>query len=139
MLALSRRLRVFAHAGPVDMRKSFDALSALVAATGHDVIAGDVFLFVGRRRRLCKCLWFDGTGLVLLMKRLELGQFAAVWERARDGATAEMTSSELLLFLDGSTEVGRGPLVPRSFSLAEDGNVARALTAHSTTSPPRFT
>lgn len=132
MLGLSRRLRVFVHAGPVDMRKSFYSLAALVTATGHDIVAGDVFVFLGRSRRLCKCLWFDGTGLVLLAKRLEKDRFAPVWERAADGKTAELTSSELMVFLDGSAEVGRHALVPPAFSLERDGNVARALTSDST-------
>jgi transposase len=114
------------------MRKSFYSLAALVTASGHYIVAGDAFVFLGRSRRLCKCLWFDGTGLVLLAKRLEKDRFAPVWERAADGKQAEMTSSELMVFLDGSAEVGRGSLVPRAFSLERDGDVARALTSTST-------
>jgi transposase len=132
VLGLSRRLRVFVHAGPVDMRKSFYSLGALVAATGHDLVAGDVFVFLGRSRRLCKCLWFDGTGIVLLAKRLEKDRFARVWDRAADGKTAELTSSELMIFLDGSAEVGRRALVPPAFSLEEHGNVAGPLFSDST-------
>ncbi|WP_420806701.1 IS66 family insertion sequence element accessory protein TnpB, partial [Hyalangium minutum] len=37
---------------------------------GGQVLKGDVFLFVGRSRRPAKVLYFDGTGLVLLTKRL---------------------------------------------------------------------
>jgi len=118
MLGLSRRVRVFAFNAPVDMRKAFNTLSALVADLGHDVLAGDAFVFVGKGRRRAKVLWFDGTGLCLLAKRLEKGRFAAVWERA------ELTSSELVLFLEGSEAVGRMALSPPSFSLEQDGRVA---------------
>lgn len=114
MLGLSRKLRVFAWAAPVDMRKSFWTLSALVQTMGKDVVAGDVYLFVGRGRRRAKALWFDGTGLVLLCKVLEQGRFAAVWERAEAGV-AELSMSELMVFLEGCTVVGKAPIVPRTY------------------------
>jgi hypothetical protein len=43
VFGLSRRFRVFAYRRPVDMRKSFNTLSALVLELGHDVIAGDAY------------------------------------------------------------------------------------------------
>jgi transposase len=114
MLGLSRKLRVFAWAEPVDMRKSFWTLSALVQTLGRDVADGDVFLFVGRGRRRAKALWFDGTGLVLLCKILEQGRFAPVWERAKSGV-AELSMSELMVFLEGCTIVGKAPIVARTY------------------------
>ena len=118
MLGLSRKLRVFAYGSPTDMRKSFNTLAALVLAMGQDVVAGDAFLFVGKGRRRAKVLWFDGTGLCLLAKRLEKGRFAAAWENA------ELTSSELVLFLEGSEAVGQVKLSPAAFALETDGRVA---------------
>lgn len=115
MLGLSRRVRVFAYQAPADMRKSFNTLSALVLSMGHEVTAGDVFVFVGKGRRRAKVLWFDGTGLCLLAKRIEKGRFAALWERT------ELTSSELVLFLEGSEAVGRVSLSPPAFELERDG------------------
>jgi len=115
MFGLSRRVRVFAYRAPVDMRKSFNTLSALVLELGHEVIAGDAFVFVGKTRRRAKVLWFDGTGLCLLIKRLEIGRFAKVWEQA------EVTESELVLFLEGSEVVGRMRLSPPAFNLERDG------------------
>jgi len=115
VLGLSRRMRVFAYQAPTDMRKSFNTLAALVLEMGQDVVAGDAYLFVGKRRRRAKVLWFDGTGLCLLAKRLERGRFAAVWEQA------ELTSSELVLFLEGSEAIGRIALSPAVFSLERDG------------------
>lgn len=117
MLGLSRRLRAFAYRAPVDMRKSFNTLAALVVELGHDIEKGDAFVFVGKGRRRAKVLWFDGTGLCLLSKRLEVGRFVPVWERA------QLTSTELLLFLEGSTALGKVPLSPAEFDRERHGKV----------------
>ena len=61
------------------MRKSFNTLSALVVELGREVLSGHFFLFVSRDRKWAKVLFFDGTGLCLLAKRLEKGRFAAVY------------------------------------------------------------
>jgi transposase len=132
VLGLSRKLRVFAYRSPTDMRKSFNTLAALVAELGQDVVAGDAFLFVGKGRRRAKVLWFDGTGLCLLAKRLERGRFAPVWEQP------ELTSSELVLFLEGSEAIGRVALSPSVFSLERDGRVKfSSLRDGSTPAPGR--
>ena len=81
---IPRAVRVFAHREPVDMRKSFDTLAAVIRlAMANDVMGGDVFVFVGRRRRHAKVLWWDGTGMVLIYKVLEQGSFA--WPKVQDG------------------------------------------------------
>ena len=115
MLTLSRAVRVFACALPVDMRKGFDGLSALVEQhLGGQLLKGDVFLFVGRSRRRAKVLYFDGTGLVLVQKRLFQGRFARPWPQK--GATSvELTVAELALFLEGCELAGRWKLSPPAF------------------------
>jgi transposase len=112
VLTLTRAVRVFAYAAPVDMRKGFDGLGVLVEGQlGRELLKGDVFLFVGRSRRRAKVLHFDGTGLVLLTKRLFQGRFARPW--ADEGAQAvELTMSELALFLEGCELAGRWKLSP---------------------------
>ena len=101
MIGLGRAVQVFAYALPVDMRKGFEGLSALVVNDmRRDLMRGDVFLFVARRRRRAKVLYFDGTGLCLLAKRLDKGLFARVWDRSA-GAAVELSLSELALFLEG--------------------------------------
>ena len=127
MLGMNSRVRVFAYRSPVDMRKSFNTLSWLVTGLGHDVMHGDVFVFVGKSRRRAKVLWFDKTGLCLLCKRLEKGRFAAVWERA------EMTTSELTLFIEGSEAVGKLKLSPDAFDLEKDGKVHFSRRQHGST------
>lgn len=121
MIGSTRRVAVHAFTAPVDMRKSFDALSALVTQKmGEDLLSGDVFLFVSRNRRRAKALLWDGTGLCLYAKRLEKGRFAALWETT-DGAPVRLTVSELALFLEGSELAGKVPLSPAPF-LFSDGS-----------------
>jgi transposase len=114
---------VYAYADPVDMRKGFDGLSALVAEGLHrDPLNGDVYVFVSRDRVRAKVLQWDGTGLCVYAKRLERGRFARLWRDDSD-APITLTVSELELFLDGSTIVGCVALSPPAvtqFSLASD-------------------
>ena len=75
MLSLPPSVRVFVAVAPVDMRGSFDALAGAVRRLGLDPVDGHLYLFLNRRRRLAKALWFDGSGWCLLSKRLEAGSF----------------------------------------------------------------
>lgn len=94
------------------MRKSFNTLGAIVEQEmGRNVLSGDLFLFVSRNRKRAKVLYFDGTGLCLLAKRLEKGRFAPLWNRKKQGGV-EMTPSELALFIEGSETIGRLPMSP---------------------------
>jgi transposase len=112
MIPLPRAVRIWVHREPVDMRKSFDTLSALVLrAFSADVLSGEVFVFIGRRRRHAKLLYWDGTGLCVLAKRLSKGHFAAPWQQPEANAQT-WTMNELMLFLEGSELVGRVPLSP---------------------------
>lgn len=118
-----RRVAVYAHRTPTDMRKGFDSLCALVSEQlTRNPLSGDVYLFVSRDRIRAKVLHFDGTGLCLYVKRLERGRFATVWREAA-AEPVTLTVSELDLFLDGSALVGRVALTPPAlthFSLASD-------------------
>jgi len=116
VIGSTRQLSVFAVARAVDMRKGFEGLAALVREElQRDPLSGDLFLFCGRTRKRAKVLMWDGTGLCLFAKRLEQGRFAALWrEGARESLT--LTLSELQLFLEGSTLVGRVALSPPPFS-----------------------
>jgi transposase len=75
MLSLPPSVRVFVAVVPLDMRGSFDALAGAVRRLGLDPVDGHVYLFLNKRRRLAKALWFDGSGWCLLGKRLEAGSF----------------------------------------------------------------
>ena len=75
-------------------------------------MSGDLFLFVNARRKGCKVLVWDGTGLCIFQKRLERGRFASPWRD--DGEVVRFTSSELALFIEGCDLVGRRSLSPPS-------------------------
>ncbi len=119
MIGLTRAVRVFAYGAPVDLRKGFNGLSALVEQEmKHKLLDGDVYLFLGRKPRRAKVLYFDGTGLCVLAKRLERGRFARPWERSVGGVVS-LTLSELALFLEGSDLIGRKSLAPPTFDQKE--------------------
>ena len=83
---------------PVDMRKSYDSLYGLVRAFTNP-LCGDVFVFLSSDRKRIKALFWDGSGLNILMKRMEKGRFADVFSRK------EMTLSEMKLLFEGSQKV----------------------------------
>ena len=116
MIGSTRQVRVFAYASPVDMRKGFDGLFALVRrGVGRNPLSGDLFLFVNKTRTRAKVLLWDGTGLAIYAKRLERGLFACLW-RAGDEKGIELSVTELQLFLEGSALVGKAALSPAAFS-----------------------
>jgi len=109
MIISARQVDAFAYAEPVDMRKSFDTLAALVKQElGRDLLSGSLFLFVAKNRKRAKVLYFDGTGLCLFAKRMEKGRFAPVFDRTRS-RSVKMTLTELAQFMEGSDAIGRSP------------------------------
>jgi transposase len=114
ILGTSRSVRVFAYPEPIDLRKGYDGLFGLVKqGLDRDPLSGDLFLFVNKRRKGCKVLVWDGTGLCIFQKRLEKGCFAAPWKK--EGEAVRMTASELALFIEGCELVGRRALSPPVF------------------------
>lgn len=70
------QVKIWLYTQPVDMRKSFDGLCALVAnQLNEDPLSGQLFVFVNRRKTHLKVLYFDGAGFCIWFKRLEQGQF----------------------------------------------------------------
>ena len=111
ILGTSRAVRVYAYPEPVDLRKGYDGLFGLVkTGLGRDPLSGELFLFVNKRRKGCKVLVWDGTGLCIFQKRLERGRFASLFRD--DGRSVQLTASELALFIEGCELVGRRTLSP---------------------------
>jgi transposase len=83
MLSFSGSLRVFVALEPCDMRKGFNGLEALVADRLKErPQSGALFLFSNKRRDRLKVLYWDGSGLWVLAKRLEKGRFS--WPKSTD-------------------------------------------------------
>lgn len=102
MLSFSGNLRVMVCVSAVDMRKSFHGLAAVVE--NHlkaNPIDGTVFLFTNRKRNLIKMLYWDGTGLWVMAKRLEKGTYS--WPRdLGDGSHAlQIEPAALAMITDG--------------------------------------
>ena len=103
-------LRAFVYRDSIDMRCGFERLHSLCV---HQMQAlmdqGHVYLFFGKNRKRIKALFYDGTGLVLISKRIERGNFMSLSELL---GRSEVSLSELKLIFHGS--VIRTPLVDRS-------------------------
>ena len=77
MLSFTGGLKVFVALEPCDLRKSFNGLQALVSERlGEELRQGALFVFTNRRHTRLKILYWDGSGVWLLMKRLEQGTFS---------------------------------------------------------------
>ncbi len=121
MIGNNGNLRVWAYPAPADLRRGYNGLFALARnEMGHDPRSGDVFLFVNRKRTSTKCLVHDGTGLCIVMKRLDRGRFAPLWRRDSEGRV-RLTSSELSLYLEGCREVGYRRLAPARTNIEATG------------------
>jgi transposase len=102
MLSFPGSLRVFVALENCDMRKGYNGLMALVTERlEEDVRGGAVFVFSNRRHDRLKMLYFDGSGLWLLSKRLERGSFS--WPRSVEAGQRKLrlTPEALALLTDG--------------------------------------
>lgn|SRR3990167_1188682 len=78
-LTLSKGIRIFVFNREIDMRSGFERLSYFVEEEMQANLGiGDLFLFFSKNNRRLKVLFFDGTGLVLVTKRLEVGRFVSL-------------------------------------------------------------
>jgi len=84
------------------MRKGFNGLYGLVSSSfGEDPRSGALYVFSNRRHTRIKVLYFDGTGLWILSKRLEQGTFS--WPKASqsDSLTLKLTPEAFAMLTDG--------------------------------------
>ena len=98
MFLSSAPTRILAYSEPVDMRKSFNGLVALVQnVLLEDPLSGCLFVFFNRRGNYMKLVTWDRTGYCLFAKRLEKGRF-----RLPSGDTKqEISERAFRLILDG--------------------------------------
>jgi len=99
MLSLGLTGRIWVCVTPVDGRKSFDGLSAVVQSQlNRDPLSGDLFVFKNRSGDRLKVLAWHGDGFALYLRRLERGTFAFP---KSDGAEISITATELAMILGG--------------------------------------
>ena len=99
MLSFSARQRYFLYRAATDMRKGFNGLSGLVREhVSHELLSGDAFIFLNKRRDRVKILVWDRTGFVVWYKVLEQGTFELPKSQ---NDTLEMSWTDIQLLLEG--------------------------------------
>src|SRR5262245_25508738 len=102
MLSFTGGLKVWVAVEACDMRKGFNGLHALAAQRlGEDPRQGALFVFSNRRHTRIKILYWDGTGLWVLSKRLEKGTFS--WPKGVEAGTTKLClrAEALAMLTDG--------------------------------------
>jgi transposase len=106
MIFTTRRTQVLMYKEATDLRFGYDGLSKLAKkAFGQNPYQGQYFAFVNRRRSSCKVYWWDGSGDVLLCKRLSSGVFCR--PNSRYKKQIRMSGSEFSQFFEGLNISGR--------------------------------
>jgi transposase len=101
MLGLPPSVRIYFATELTDMRNGIDGLRAIVEGTlRHDPYAGHLFVFIGKAKDKAKILFWDRSGFVLYLKRLEKGRFQLPIVDARR-KHVEMEPAQLAMLLDG--------------------------------------
>ena len=99
MIMAGAEVQVLVATRPVDSRKQADGLAAIVqAAFGADPFCGAIYVFRSKRMDRVKLLWWDGTGICLMAKRLESGAFR--WPPVENGLL-KLSAAQLSVLLDG--------------------------------------
>jgi len=90
--------RILAYSEPVDMRKSFQGLIAIVQNTlEEDPLDESLYVFFNRRGNYMKLITWDRTGFSLFAKKLEQGRFSLPSEETKQ----ELSERMFRLILDG--------------------------------------
>ena len=99
MLDFSRVQNSYIACGYTDMRKQIDGLAELVQTQfGQEMEETSLYLFCGRRADRIKALYWDGTGYILLYKRLTEKRFQ--WPR-NEAELKKLTLQEFRWLMEG--------------------------------------
>lgn len=106
MILSTRRTPILMNKHPTDMRLGYDGLRKQAKTVfGQNPYLGQFFVFVNRRRTSCKVYTWDGTGDVLICKRLSQGVFCRPNPRYKK--QIRITASEFSQFFEGLNMSGR--------------------------------
>jgi len=94
---------IYIATGPVDMRKSFDGLSAIVKNSFQkNPLDGTFFVFINRAANRLKILYWDKDGYAQWYKRLESGHFRIPVSMTGEGKQVALASAaQLAMILEG--------------------------------------
>jgi transposase len=102
MLSAQDGVCVYLATGNTDMRKSIDALAALVSQDFDlDLFSNSLFVFCNKGRDKLKILHWDHNGFWLYYRRLEKGRFR--WPKDAGKQTLCISRRQLQWLLDGLT------------------------------------
>jgi transposase len=112
MIGFPSAVRIQLALEPHDMRKSFNGLAALASAlVQRGLEGGALFVFTNRRHNRIKILYYNGTGVCVLAKRLEKRTFS--WPSAsKAGAPAMSLATEALQLLLDSIDLRGAEMRP---------------------------
>lgn len=98
------------------MRCGFEKLYFFITHhMNQDINQGHLYLFFGKNRKRLKALYYDGTGLVQISKRIERGRFMHRYE-LKD--IVEINLNEFKQIFNGGLVVR--PTIDRSLRLKKD-------------------
>lgn len=101
MFALTQSMNYYLCSQPIDMRKGIYSLYNLVKHTmHHNPLSGEVYLFVGARKKTIKILHWEQGGFVLYQKKLEQGTFELPVYQGTQAAT-ELQWRQFILMIEG--------------------------------------
>ena len=90
MIFPDQAVRIVIATKPVDFRKGHDGLASMAhSELGFAPKAGVMVVFRSKRGDRIKVLFWDGSGIVMIYKRLEQGGFA--WPKVGGGSTRVQT------------------------------------------------
>jgi len=90
---------VYLYHQPVDFRKSYRGLSAIVECElGHNPFAGCLYAFTNKQHNKIKCLFWENNGFVLYYKALAEDKFK--WPKGQEDVLT-LTGQQLNWLLDG--------------------------------------
>lgn len=95
-------VEIYVGLDPIDLRWGFERLSGAVQERlGRRARDGAVFVFFGKRRAALKILYYDGSGLSILYKRLDRGTFRLPVSLDEHAHSVEIDARALEDLLDG--------------------------------------
>jgi Transposase and inactivated derivatives len=101
MIGLTQHHNYHLYGASTDMRKGFNGLCGLVTQhMNRDVMNGEVYIFINRRRDKMKMLVWEQGGFMLYYKRLEQGTFELPRQTSQNGQIS-ISWQTLLLMITG--------------------------------------
>lgn len=106
MIFSTRQTQILMCKQPTDLRFGYDGLQKLAKKSfGKNPYRGQYFVFVNRRRTSCKVYTWDGSGDVVICKRLRQGVFCKPNPNYKK--QIRMSGSEFSQFFEGLNISGR--------------------------------